>query len=245
MKGRIYLVSFADGAFVRRSATFYAEAQKTAFFDDIAIYNFGRLPVGFRESHGQFMHSTARGFGYWIWKPTIILETLARAAPDDVVVYLDAGFTLNPAGHRRFTEYLEVTRDSTYGMLSFQNIFTEAHWTKADLARRLGLESGHKHMKTSQLSGGFLMVKPTTENRDLIRTWQEIAVEDQYHHSDDSPSVAPNHPEFKEHRHDQSIASLLRKSRGTDITHYEVQAYTGRFEALQPHLPAVNLRARA
>lgn len=245
MKGQTLLVSFADGAFVRRFSAFETQARQTGFFDDIAVYNFDRLPAGFREHHGDFIRSTARGFGYWIWKPAVILETLERAAPDDVVVYLDAGFTLNPIGRRRFAEYLEITRDSAFGMLSFQNIFTEAHWTKADLAHRLGLGIGHKHMKTSQLGSGFLMMQPTAGNRDLIRAWQEIAVDNGYHYSDDSASIVPNHPDFSEHRHDQSIASLLRKSRGTEITHYEVQAYTGRFEELQPQLPAVASRARA
>ena len=32
-----------------------------------------------------------------------------------------------------------------------------------------------------------------------------------YHNIDDTPSIIPNYPNFKEHRHDQSIFSLLTK----------------------------------
>ena len=244
MQARTLLVSFADGGFVRRGPVFRAQALATGFFADVAVHDRHSLPADFRARHGDFLCSAPRGFGYWIWKPVVILEALERAGPDDVVVYLDAGFTLNPAGARRFAEYLEITRDSADRMLSFQNIFTEAHWTKADLAHRLGLEAGHLHMKTSQLGSGFMMLTPTPGNRDLLRAWAQVAVEDGYRFSDDSPSHAPNHPEFREHRHDQSIASLLRKARGTAVTHYEVQAYAGRFEALQPVLPAWATRAR-
>ena len=244
MQGRTFLVSFADGAFSKRRARFRSHVEETGFFDDIAVHSLDCLPADFRQQHGDFMLSNRRGFGYWIWKPVVILEALDRAESEDIVVYLDAGFTLNPAGRRRFDEYLEITRDSAFGMLSFQNVFAEAHWTKADLAQRLGLGTGHLHMKTSQLGSGFVMLRPTPENRELVRAWKEIAVEDGYRHSDDTPSVAPNHPEFREHRHDQSISSLLRKSRGTAITHYEVQAYTGRFEELQPILPAWATRVR-
>ena len=245
MRGRTVLVSFADGAFARRGPVFRAQAEGAGFFDAVAVHALHTLPAAFRARHGDFLCTAPRGFGYWIWKPVVILEALERAAPQDVVVYLDAGFTLNPGGRRRFAEYLEITRDSDTGMLSFQNVFTEAHWTKADLAQRLGLGAGHMHMKTSQLGSGFVMLRPTPGNRDLVRAWAAVAVEDGYRFSDDSPSRGPEHPEFREHRHDQSIASLLRKSRGTAVTHYEVQAYAGRFEALQPALPAWATRARA
>jgi len=244
MTGRIICVSFADGAFSQRRAVFNAQANKTGFFDEVAVYNFDQLPSDFKREHGDFIRTNTRGFGYWIWKPVIIAETLKRAGPNDIVVYLDAGYTLNPEGHRRFTEYLEMTRDSCYGMLSFQNIFTESHWTKSDLAQKLGIGLGHTHMKTSQLGSGLLMLTPSCENIDIINTWQNIAIEDKYHYSDDSPSISLNHSDFQEHRHDQSIASLLRKSRGTVITHYEVQSYKGRFEELQPMLPAWATRAR-
>lgn len=245
VQGRTVLVSFADGAFARRGPVFRAQAEATGFFDTVAVHDLQTLPAGFRACHGAYLRRTPRGFGYWIWKPVVILEALERAGPQDVVVYLDAGFTLNPGGGRRFAEYLEITRDSAAGMLSFQNVFTEAHWTKVDLAHRLGLGAGHLHMKTSQLGSGFVMLRPTPGNRDLVRTWAAVAVEDGYRFSDDSPSRRPEHPEFREHRHDQSIASLLRKSHGTAVTHYEVQAYDGRFEALRPGLPAWATRARA
>lgn len=244
MAFRTLCVSFADGAFAGRHAIFDAQAKGSDFFDEVAVYKFDQLPFDFRRKHGDFIRSNARGFGYWIWKPVVIAETLMGAGLDDVVVYLDAGFTLNPGGRRRFTEYLEMTRDSCYGMLSFQNIFTESHWTKADLALRLGLGVEHTHMKTSQLGSGFLMLTPSLENIEIINAWQSIAVEENYHYSDDSPSILPNHPDFREHRHDQSIASMLRKSRGTVTTHYEVQPYKGRFEELQPMIPAWATRLR-
>ena len=71
-----------------------------------------------------------------------------------------------------------------------------------------------------------------------------VAVADGYRYSDDSPSVLANHGEFREHRHDQSISSLLRKLRGTEITHYEVQLYDRYFTVLQPKLPAWATRRR-
>lgn len=99
-------------------------------------------------------------------------------------------------------------------------------------------------MHTSQLGSGFMILGKTVSNVELIREWQHIAVEDRYRYSDNSPSEAPNHPDFREHRHDQSISSLLRKQRGTTVSHYEVQSYEGYFDALKSTLPACATRLR-
>lgn len=230
--------------FFNRGTTFEKQAKESGFFDDVMVYSLDKLPIDFQRNHGKFIKSNARGFGYWIWKPAVTIEALHMAGPEDIVVYLDAGYTINPKGRRRFKEYLEMTRDSCFGMLSFQNIFTEAHWTKADLAKRIGLGLNHMHMKTSQLGSGFFLLTPSSENLELMTTWQNIAVEENYRYSDDSHSILPNHIDFREHRHDQSISSLLRKDRGTVITHYEVQPYSGRFEELRPNLPAWATRLR-
>jgi hypothetical protein len=59
--------------------------------------------------------------------------------------------------------------------------------------------------------GGINFFKNTPNTIDLVKEWQQICSEDNYHYIDDSPSVKPNHNIFKEHRHDQSIFSLLVK----------------------------------
>ena len=47
------------------------------------------------------------------------------------------------------------------------------------------------------------------ETRNLINEWYNICCD--YHYIDDTPSIIPNHSLYKEHRHDQSILSLLIK----------------------------------
>jgi len=241
---RIHLVSFADGAFTARRAGFLQEAREMDVFDNVQVFEGLQLPANFLQQHGDFLRAHARGFGYWIWKPRIIATVLQQSAADDLVVYLDVGFTLNRGGRARLLEYLDIALDSPYRMLSFQTVHTESLWTKADLAQHLGVASSPSVMHSSQLTSGFLILGKTADNIELVQHWQAVAVADGYRYSDDSPSVLPNHGEFREHRHDQSISSLLRKLRGTTITHYEVQLYDQYFTALQPKLPAWATRRR-
>jgi len=76
---------------------------------------------------------------------------------------------------------------------------------------------------TGQLIGGvwFLRVQPSTEA--LLQRWAEVTTAETYRFVDDSPTTLPNAPSFVEHRHDQSVWSVLRKLAGgpltDDITH--------------------------
>jgi hypothetical protein len=236
------LVSFADGPFNLRAERFVEEAASLEIFDRIEVFGKKDLPQPFLDRHESFLHG--RGFGYWIWKPVIIAQSLAQLKSDDLLVYLDAGSTLNPSGRDRMLEYFNICRDSRDQMLSFMNVYTEQMWTKADLAVRLRVHGCPSIMATSQLSSGFVVLGKTHSNRDLVNTWAELAVEEGYHFSDDSPSRTQNHSRFQEHRHDQSISSLLRKIRGTAITHYEVQSYEAALPAMREYAPVWAARLR-
>lgn len=61
-----------------------------------------------------------RGFGYWMWKPEVILRSLERIADGEVLLYLEAGCHLNPAGGARFSQYVEFVAASSSGLLAFQ-----------------------------------------------------------------------------------------------------------------------------
>ena len=81
-----------------------------------------------------------------------------------------------------------------------------------------------------QVQAGTLLIYVCNETRNFIDEWYSICCEKDYHYIDDSPSIEPNHNSFKEHRHDQSIFSLLLKKHNipyatsimTAITTYKV-----------------------
>jgi hypothetical protein len=244
MASKIRIVSFADGPFRPRRPAFVSQATSINIFDDIVIHDISTLPYDFVKRHGDFMRENQRGFGYWIWKPLIVLETLRSSAREDIIFYADVGFTINPAGRRRILEYAAIAEASSHKMLSFSNTHTEYMWTKRDLAVRLGVEGDVIVMATTQLAAGMFVLQPTKSNIDLMEHWTRIATEDNYHFSDDTPSIGGNDSRFIEHRHDASIGSLIRKIRGTEITHYEVQSYHASYKNYEPTLPMLATRLR-
>ncbi len=241
---KVKLISFADGAFTNRKAVFEKQAEAMRLFSAIEIHNRESLDPDYLRRHENFMVRNSKGFGFYIWKSQVVLQSIKESRDFDFLCWLDAGFTLNPNGKTRLIEYLEMAQDSAFKMLSFFNIYTEYTWTKADLAKRLGVHNNPGVMNSSQLSSGFFIIAPTKSNCKLIEDWANISIESNYHYSNNQPSEYPNHKEFIEHRHDQSIFSLLRKIRGTSSTFYEVQSYQGNFDRYKDQLPVWATRSK-
>jgi len=157
----------------------------------------------FWGKHGDFIQSNARGYGYWLWKPYLIYERLRRINEGDFLVYCDAGCTINPRGLKRFQEYKEILDASPLGIIAFQLTHLEKTYTKRKVYSHFG--SKPEDDTQYQCSANVIMIKKTARSIDTIRQWYEIAS----HHDLINDTREDEHPEFKDHRHDQSIWSML------------------------------------
>ena len=164
----------------------------------------------FWDKHGSFIESNPRGFGYWIWKSYLTWKTLRDMPFGDVLVYADAGCTLHP-NTDAYNELFKAIKESD-GIAAGTLNYPEHKYCKMDLAIAL---SAKQHIHTNQLHATFFALKQTPANVLLAKQWYDTMCE--YHLIDDSPSVEPNTSDFIEHRHDQSVFSLLRKIRGVSV----------------------------
>jgi len=155
----------------------------------------------------QWMRKT-RGFGYWLWKSMAILKFASENQSLDLILYMDAGchINLNPEALQKFEEYCNLAKHN--GILAFRTQHLERDWSKNDLLNLFETD----YSMSGQFLGAILMGTPEKIS-ELARHWLELSRVQSYHFLDDSPSLIPNYIGFKEHRHDQSILSLLLKER--------------------------------
>ena len=97
----------------------------------------------FRAEHGAFAASNRRGFGYWIWKPYILLRKLRNVRDGDIVFYCDAGCEINPLGAKVFAEYVRLLQQNE--VLLFRLSQLNEHWTKGDLLDLYPQLAGKRH----------------------------------------------------------------------------------------------------
>jgi len=164
----------------------------------------------FWNVHKGFIESRPRGYGYWIWKSFLTWKTLREMNEGDVLIYADAGCTLHH-DPEAFQRIIDDVRNSN-GVSACTLEYVEHSYCKMDLAFSL---NALDHLSTNQLHATFFALKCTPENILLTKKWYDTMCD--YHLIDDSPSYQPNTEQFIEHRHDQSVFSLLRKMKGVDV----------------------------
>ena len=216
----IHLVSFGTtanygGALTRvKIQASQWQDQGQAVFKSVNVFDekiLQRDHQDFCNAHANFINSNPRGFGYWLWKSYLIGHVMSQLPDDDLVLWMDAGCQLNFRALPRFREYGKLAQQ--HGALCFDVGMPESMWTKGDTARRIAGNSV-EHMNSGQLIGTISLWRNDPFNRQLVRDWYNIGMEDGYRYITDVASVAPNSAEFREHRHDQSIVSLLIKKHG-------------------------------
>lgn len=221
----VHFLSFGAGPDFKKSlAQIEKEALQFSFFDYVHACNEDLLVEDndFWNLHARFIVNNPRGYGYWVWKPYILLQLLDQINENDIIVYADAGCQLNSStieAKERMKEYVEIARKSPHGILSFackHPDLIEARFTKMDTAVALQANT-NELMYSKQLVGGIFVVRKCPYVMELFRSCLFACTMDNYHNITDCPSHIKNLPEFKEHRHDQSVFSLLRKKRGTEI----------------------------
>lgn len=183
--------------------------------------------------------SKERGCGYWRWKPKIILnlltgsEALDLPLDGDIVIYSDAGveFINN-------VNYIIDRMDQD--IFLFGNNWEHAHWCKRDVVDAVrpywteklevtkeSLDSpspwGPKYRRIDwddfgkQCQASVIFFRVSDYSRKFVAEWLHWCLFEGGRLIDDSPSRAPNHPEFQENRHDQAILTTLAYREGIKL----------------------------
>lgn len=210
------LVSFAGGSSTWRRAgrRFRTEAEKSGYFGAIDVLDEGDLLARFphfQHDRRALFRSQSRGFGFWSWKPLIILDFLSSNPHVDRVLYLDAGshFNVSKGAKRRFQEYEEMVESSGY-LFFHRPELPECNWTKLEVLEHLKLTEEMRH--SGQVIGGAHFWSRSDRSSVLLAKWDELMRFEGGRLVADPPKDAPHATYFREHRHDQSILSCLTKS---------------------------------
>jgi hypothetical protein len=141
----------------------------------------------------------SRGGGYWLWKPYLILKTLNEIPENDYIIYLDSSIKML----KNITPLVEKLKDAD--ILLFRNNHSNRKYVKRDLLKIMDMDKDEVRDST-QLQGGFLVIRNTQFSRDFIKKWLELCENPQA--VTDAPSV-DEYKDFVDHRHDQAILTLL------------------------------------
>ncbi len=189
------------------------------------IYGLGPDDLGeaFWDRHGAFVRAHARGYGFWIWKPFIIQRCLRAMRDADILVYSDAGAIVVPKGgvRARLEQQFQDIQQWPVGLGASVGGNDSRKFCKVDVFAALGVRDA-KERALFQYEGGRLICRKHPAAMRIIDLWARLAWERRYHLFDNSPSGLPNHPDFREHRHDQTMLSILMHRYGGNVWRHGV-----------------------
>jgi hypothetical protein len=172
------------------------------------LYNESNLNPDFKTRHKDKLILGSRGFGYWIWKPYIILKSLQEIPEGSILLYMDSGCHLNFYGKKTFYDYIEKVYEKD--ILCIDTGLPEKNYTKGDVFHFFNVKDNKNITDSHQIAATVIFVKKTATIMSMIKTWLDV-MENHFELVDDSPSISENCLEFIENRHDQSIFSILLK----------------------------------
>jgi hypothetical protein len=200
----------------------------------------------FYRNHNEIL-SSPRGAGFWLWKPAIIQDAMSRMKDGDFLIYADAG-----VGFINNVNYIVDRMDQD--IFLFGNNWEHAHWCKRDIvdevwpydierdgpfvipdismpdewwAEFYNREAWGRFGKQCQASVIFFRV--SDYSRQFVAEWLKWCLFEGGRLIDDSPSRLPNHPEFRENRHDQAILTTLAYREGIKLHYWPASYNDGAF----------------
>lgn len=205
----IHLITYGDDKYIGAKKRICREAKSTGWFDTITLYGPDKLGNDFKQKFKKVLN-LRRGGGFWIWKSYIIKKKLEQINDNDILIYLDAGFTINKKGEKRFREYIEMLNKSDEGILSFQNGQTERLYTTKQIFEYFKVDQNSSIATSQQLLGGIRIMKKNNNLINLINMEYKVYSDNQllitdYYNKNNQESY------FKDNRHDQSVFSIIRK----------------------------------
>ena len=219
---KCYFLTFGGGPmhFLHAVDRLVAQAKSLKIFDH--VYGFKeddlKADIDFWGNHSSFILSNvSRGFGYWIWKAHLIKKVMDEAMDDDVIMYCDCGNEIDVRKKDRIEGLIEIVKKdslmATFPGKTDTSILDEIKWNKRDVLNFFGIERDNPILNTMQRQANPILLCKNSVTESFVNEWNTIGLHNN-HYLNDYPSYVQNFPEFVEHRHDQSIFSLLSKKYG-------------------------------
>ncbi len=200
---KIHLITFADGSLEYHAAG-KRLIKQSLLFPQINIRKvFSSFDLG-AEYHDLFkpeITSAKVGFGFYSWKPYIVNSYLHQMLDGDIMIYIDCGCELNPAGQIRFDDYLSMTCE--HGSLLFEQHHPLRYWTKQHPGLNIDL-FGHRNT----LVAGVFFLQKNSKTIAFSQKWLDISSIDGGNVLSDPDKEEVQQSYFKAHRHDLSTFSL-------------------------------------
>ena len=202
------LLTFATPNFRQAQDALAIQAQNAGFISVIAKGPADFAATDFAKRHAD-LATRQRGAGYWLWKPYYILDEIEKLQADEVLVYSDVG---------RGRAYRLKEKPVELGQLAMERGFLIgpkipqhgpiSKWTKRDCIIALGADNW-SIISQPMIQATWSLWTKSPKSIEFARAWLDACCNPGCLTDDENVLGKLNYDEFVDHRHDQSILSIL------------------------------------
>lgn len=199
------LINYANKKYYNSQKNNSKSGLEIGGFDKVYQYSYDDIDEKFKTENKKIL-SENRGAGYWLWKPYFILKTLEKIKDDDIIFYCDSGCSFVDNFNK--TDLFDLCFNDEKGLILFDAHYMNKDYTKKDCFYYMNCDE-EKYTNGSQLVASFQLVRKTDFTINFYK--EHIKYAKDYRIITDVPNECglENYGSFLDHRHDQSILSLL------------------------------------
>ena len=184
-----------------------------------------------------YAKSHSKGYGYWAWKPYIVQKALSTLNENDILLYVDGRSGLRKTG--KPIRWLDnFILENKFDIAIWQMVHKEMSWTNGDIVSAFNLDLNSELLKTGQFAATFHAWRKNIRSLNFLDEWLNFLL-DNREICRDEDSKKLNHKKFIENRHDQSVFSLMIKTKisRNDLLFFKIMQSKKIFnDNLWPHL---------
>ena len=198
-----YLITYGNEKFKNARDMFVYKAKEIGVFDNVCGYSEFDVTEELAKTK---MFKQERGGGYWTWKPDIIYTAMQQMQDGDILVYCDAGCTLQQS-----KEWSRIWKKLEKYDIYAQRLFQRTdRWTRKNILEMFRCTNGESWEKQYQYLATVIILKITPFTRMFVSEWRHLMVCHQELVGDVTEKERSNeHKCFVENRHDQAVYSAL------------------------------------
>lgn len=201
----ITLLNYANQAYRSSQRKNSRTGLSVGGFDRVISYGPDDIDPDFSKTNQQILRAP-RGNGYWLWKPYFIHQTLKTIAPEDWLFYSDSGsyfiHSVQPL--------VELAQSLQLSLITFEDAHKEENFSKRDALILLDADSPDV-LNSPQRQAAFSLWRNDEFTRQFATSWLQYCQDPRIITDQQNTLGLPNHPAFQDHRHDQTVFSLLAK----------------------------------
>lgn len=209
-KYRIIAINYANKKYDKAQEWNTRSALEVGDVDAVINYSPINIDKNFYEKNKNIFNQY-RGNGLWLWKPYFIYKTIKESLNEgDYLIYSDSSCV-----YINSTEYfINIMKKKNLDIMAFnlegQGKYLEKYYTKRDAFVLMGCDSP-RYSETYQFITRQIVFKKSKFTENFLKEELKYAQDERIISDMLNTKGETNYDGFIDHRHDQSIFSLLAK----------------------------------